>query len=226
MTTDNAADTFGIVLPGGWEEFPVTVDGLQATTEALKTALRDDDAYGPTDERRVEFLLRRVRHELARGRVRAAGYFMQSVVRDDEDGREEIVIATVTVSTMLREDLGMTSALKADTLVFAMSGTRNDETSSNVKELEPPRVVSLPAGRAAHTVRLVETGDPRRGDLRLFASNYLVPFDDGERLCAVQFATPNIDLARDMELLFGGIARTLRIFDPSDETTFAAPGQR
>ena len=107
--------------------------------------------------------------------------------------------------------------LTVHTLAAALSRTSADATVEpgvEVVDLEPPAVVTLPAGMAVRLARLhTYPRQPRATErMAIFVRHVLVPYDDGDRAAVITFATPNTELARPLGELFDEIALTFRLF--------------
>jgi hypothetical protein len=222
-------DTYRIDLPGMWQEVPVNQNGYAEWIETLgkQEVWR---SLPRIDQRRVEVFLARLGVDLEQTNTSYAAAFVQSVGPDDvidEDGSpvqadetsdevpEQVLVATLTVSTIDRSSFGTSVPLSADVVLAAMS---LQTPSPDTVHLEPPAVVELPAGEAVRIVRLLD--QRTAGADKVFAETFFIPVPPAcDRLLVVQFATPNVGDARLFSELFGAIVSTVTMYDESEPVT-------
>jgi hypothetical protein len=217
------ADSYAIGIPPGWQAHPLDAEGFE---RALADLRRDVLAQGAsrTDARRLEFLQRQMQQQLLAENVQYVATMVSRTSPPDDAGpRPSVLLAGLVVTSKRRDELGAPVAITTGLLVRGLAGS-GDATASGI-DLEPPTEVALPAGVAVRLVRFhshsVPAGD-RREQVEFYERSYLVPHDDGQRLCVLQLVTPTIEYAEPMAELFDAIAGTLRIFYPGQATTFDA----
>lgn len=216
------ADSYGIGVPDGWTEYPLEAAAFEASVVQLKRDLLAEGA-ARADVRRLELMQRQMHQQLLSDNVQ----FLATLVRrspgvdPENDGRPSLLLAGLVVSSKHRDELGAPVQVTPSVLLRGFSGSRSSAETGI--DLEPPVEVTLPAGRAVRIVRFhshsVRTGD-RTEQIEFYERTFLVPHDDGDRICVVQLVTPTIEYAEPMAELFDAIAETLRIFYPEGPTSF------
>lgn len=219
-TTDaGAAETFVISLPDSWDDLPVDEEGFRRNRRELRAAAREE-GIDPTDRRRLEVMLDQLFAQIRAERVTFAATSSARARLDDGTGR--LITAAASLAGRTREELRSTAPLTAGLLA---RGLGRDKQDDGPIDLEPPTVASLPVGPACHLRRLQKVRH-QASVLEFFAESWLVPYDDGERLCILQLLTPNLAYSREFSGLFGEIARTLQILGPEDEVDLTPAGAR
>ena len=223
MTEDDLVDSFGLALPRGWNDLPLEQEPFDQFIEETVDGLRDRGLSAP-DRRMLELLARQVRGLLiAQGAVMARWVSVLAPRDESADpGDLELFAAAAVLTSRHRQDFDAPKPLTPELLVRAL-GREAPDPDERV-DLEPAQIVTLPAGRAVRTVRLLRESQPAGPPSETFAQTYVVPFDAGERLCTLHLATPRVDLGGQCSSMFDAVAQTLRLFRGSDPTTFSAPG--
>jgi hypothetical protein len=216
----SVADAFGLGLPDGWMELPLEPEPFAEFVDRQLTSL-DEVGLKPPERRRFELLTRQVRSLLLSegGVFAAAAIALVGEPGDEQDA--ELVASGVVIATTSRVSLTAPTALTADLLLRGLDGRPGD--AEGQIDLDPPQRVRLPAGPAVRLARLHRGKLGPGGRDESIVQSYLVPFDEGERLCTLQFVTPNVDHGGIFSELFDDIARTLRIFREGEPTDFAVP---
>jgi hypothetical protein len=214
-----AADTYGVVVPAGWTQIPLDQEGYTRFSRELLDGLKHTDGWSRTGQRRLELLLTQVRNDLRSGRVRLAA--ITASTEDGSGGEPSLLLAGMAISRLGAADLSSSGLhLEVEPLLAAMSRQRFDDAADQVVEVEPPTQVNINGWPAVRLKRLHDTRIPSGHRARLYAQTYLVPHDDGEAACVLQFSTPNVEEGSALDELFQAIAETLRIFHPGEDTTF------
>ncbi|MCC5949476.1 MAG: hypothetical protein JJT89_13585 [Nitriliruptoraceae bacterium] len=226
-------EAIGLGLPREWQEFPLEPEAFEARLQAQASDLREQGA-SVVQVRRHELLMRQLRELLDVGDVRYLATLTAVVELDGQDltadGPDDgpdadepvgLLAAATAVAVRDRHSLGAPGPLTVDLLLHGLGGQPREDRPV---DLDPPAIVELPAGRAVRLARRHRTrhgGDPT--PFESIAQSFLLPFDRGERLCTLQFVTPNVEQGGSFSRLFDGAARTLRLFRPGDPTSFADP---
>lgn len=232
----DAVEAIGIGLPREWAAFPLS---RAAFDTHIRQQARDLRAAGASiaEVRRHELLTRQLSELLLAEDARYAATLTAVVASEtpddattssapDEIGMdaepEEVSLLAAAVAIFVRDrsSLGAPSPLTTDMLLHGLS---SEDASDRVLDLDPPEAVVLPAGRAVRLARLHRSyvdGNPI--PMESIAQTYLIPFDRGQKLCTLQFVTPNVEQGGAFSRLFEAGARTLRFFRPGEPTTFRA----
>lgn len=214
------ADTYGLVVPAEWTEVPLEPTEFDAYRDAVLSRMAELDGWNKTTERKLDLLLSQVYNDLRMTNTRMAAVYAES---EETDEGLAITLAAVSVSRVDKSSLGLRVPLTPDTLLMALGREPRKDSKIEYTNLEPPSLVDLPAGSAVHLRRHYRVSPAPAELLEYYAEAYLVPHDDGEAICTVQFSTPNVEDGSVLSGLFSAIARTLRIFMPGDPTDFSDP---
>lgn len=228
MTSNQRIDSYSVNLPNLWRRLPLDPNDQQAAKAALVEELSHHDDWNKTMERRIDLSLAQLNAQLAKIKTVMAAAFCDIWPLDVEDPSDpsqpnaEVVMATCTLGTLTKEDLGTEFPLTAGMLLGGVSmrspkGVR--PRPEDGIDLEPPVIVELKVGRAVRVRRHYEMNVNLGQRLGAFSESYLIPHDEtGERICVLGFSTTNEDLATEFAPLFEKVAGTLRFFRPSDDT--------
>lgn len=211
-------DSLSFRIPPSWDDVPIEAEAFKVWhDESVRSA---EEAGLPRSQiRQFELLMARTRQELLEGRAIAAATLVQPVSSDEEDAEPELLLAAVSLTVQTREELGAPVPLRTDYLLQAMTNGQTEE-NDDVADLEPPKIVDLPAGEGLRLIRLRTESDPSTGQMaRVFSQSYLVPLADGEAVAILGFLTPTIRQARPMAEVFSAMARSLVAYYPGDDTT-------
>jgi hypothetical protein len=219
-TSPPPADAFGLGLPEDWEALPLEDEGFDRFVKERLASLAEAGVPVP-ERRRFELLTRQVRSLLLSEGAVYAAKVLAVLGEPDEIEEAELLTAAAVVTSTSRTSMGAPVALTTDLLLRGVtSSTDGDEGRI---DLDPPRRMTLPAGKAVRLARL-HRGADGNGQEQSVAQSYLVPFDEGERLCTLQLVTPNVAHGGEFSELFDGIARTLRIFREGEPTELTGAG--
>lgn len=238
VVTD-CVDTFGIALPPEWVRFPLGDGDFEEFARVQRARLTKEAHLSRTAQRQFELVMRQLRNDCSRANITMVAVMLATI--DDGDRTDVadagLLSATCTISTMTRASLGSDLPLTENTIAAAMKRqpTANDD-GIEIVDLDPPVIVTLPAGKAVKLVRL-HTFPPdhhTRRRLAVFAQHILVPYDNGERAAVLSFSSPTPAYAKPLSALFDAMTETFRLFsgdmptDPLAATTLAvsqAPAQ-
>jgi hypothetical protein len=211
------ADSYAVGFPAEWMPIPLDAEEhgayVATTIEKLRAV-----GVATTDRRRVEMVLRQTRKQLVESDVRYA--VLGLTVLDESEG---LLIGAGSVIATSREALGSNQKLRVATMARALSIPQDTSSTEAPVDVDPPEIVDLPAGQAVWLRRYHRIVTDPGQSMELYAESYLVPHDDGESLCTLQFVTPNIEFALGFSKVFAGSARSLRILSEGDPTTFDLP---
>jgi hypothetical protein len=213
-------DTFRIDLPTSWTEVPADPDEYRRT---VMGAIDESEwnALPTIERRRLELFLERSISDLRASEARFAASFIE-FIEPSADGEGGVLVAGVVASVLTQEMVGSPVPLTAEVVVTAMSRTDPEPdrwTRSRSTNLEPPSVVDLPGGRAVRIPRLVERGDAATKSEFFSESFFFTTPDEFRQLIVVQFATPNVENAREFSELFGVIASFVRVYHEGEPTS-------
>ena len=209
-------DSIGLRLPEMWSEYPLDEREFRAQLSNLVAEATEAPDISRAQVRQFEMFLVGVR-DLALG----ANVILSSGFVDSEaaDSSGQPIAGTVFVSMLTREDLGTDIPLTTDLVIASLARrAKESESQFQVDEIEPPKKVETAGLPAVKTVRLLRSKSAQQ-TLKVFVQSIFVPVANGEGVVAMQFGTPNVELASDFSDLFDAIADTLRVLT-SDEPTF------
>lgn len=181
-------DTVSLQLPTGWIELdPREPDLVGELRKAIDVPDDADDA--------AVAVLAPLALELARTAAGAdmvlVGFFAQAI---EIDGVTEPFVITANVVLAVSPQVGSLDEVRA-----ALEGS--DTTISPI---------DLPAGAGVLATGSTEIRDPDwEGSVPARTRRYLVPVPGTDRIAALNFLTPNLDLADQFDEVFDAIAATL-----------------
>lgn len=220
MSASSPVDTYRVDLPTVWREVPTDAGELRKMVQSSV----GDGSFGDlstVERRRVELFFERLIRDIADSGASFVAVYADAAEADDGEREDALTLASLTVSTLTRQQLGTTVPLTASIIVAAMSDDpAGDDRSSGASSvtLEPASVVSLPVGDVARLVRLLEIGRAPN-TTKIFIETFFVPVADAyDHLLVLQFATPNVEDARAFSELFGAIAGTTRFYREGEPT--------
>jgi len=220
MVSAMPVETVRLDLPASWQQMPTDPDELRA----LVHAQRDTEVWrqlAPTDRRRIELYVERFIADLREARTLLAALYTEPAPAGEGDA----FVASCTMSTLDRRQLGIAVPLTAEVVLAAMSLQRPDEpavtaSTTTTTNVEPPSIVELRVGPAVRLLRLVEQPLTAQERLQHFAETFFVPISPAwDAVVVAQFATPNVGDARAFSELFGEIANTIRFYREDEPTT-------
>lgn len=194
-----AARSVSVQLPTGWIELdprePELVAELQRAVD-VPAAARDTAVA----------LLAPLALELARAAAASdvvlIGFYAQAI---EIDGAAEPFVVTANVILAVSPQVGGLDEVRA-----ALNG--------NV------RPVDLPAGAGVLATGETEISDPAwEGSVPVRTRRYLIPVPGTDRMAALNFLTPNLDLADQFDEVFDAIAATLEFGWGDPEPTGEQP---
>jgi hypothetical protein len=181
--------------------------------------------------------MRQLRNDCGRANVKMVAVMLATidepevVAATDELPQPDagLLSATCTISAMSRAALGSDLPLTENTIAAAMSRPPDAAADGvEIVDLDPPAIVTLPAGSAVKLVRL-HTFPPdskTRQRLAVFVQHVLVPYDNGERAAVLTFSSPTPAYARPLGELFDTMTETFRLFAGDMPTDPQAPTTR
>ncbi len=221
-------DSLRFVLPEQWVQITPDRENLDRHHQQILTNIADAGlTISKTEQRKLEVSFAQMRAGMLAHGISSLSVFADAFPSGEgvegEDDETVIAMATCTMMSHSQETLGTHLSLRPELLATVFSLDRRpedavDERSRNTA-IEPPEVVELPVGKVLVLKNLVEHTETIANVHKIFAQSFLIPHDETyQSLTAVQFNTPNLDLAKDFSRLFDKIATTfalLRADDPS-----------
>lgn len=210
-------DSVGVRLPVDWVDFPLEDAEFKRFLERFVADVRDNGDVPRTQIRQTELFLVQARNVALSNRVIAASGFVDV---ENTDAAGLPVSGSMVVATLDRRSLDTDVPLLPEVLISSLSLDRGGSDSTGVvtDEIEPPSIVKIGDHTAVKAVRLVRSTSESATNHKMLVIMFLVSVNDGDGVVILQFATPNLELARDFEELFDKIAGTLRLMTPSDDT--------
>jgi hypothetical protein len=212
-------DTYRIDLPDSWRQVPLESLQLKAFLAANPEQLAKLEA---STRRRLEWFVDRMASDLQSTNTNFLALFAEvvEITPDDNeaavDSKYDAMIASCSIATLTREEMGSPLQLLPEAVLEAMSVTDNE--SDAFANLEPPEIVVLPAGRAVRLTRLIGN-HAIEGSNQVFAESFLLCIGpDFETIVALQFATINLEEASVFSELFFTLANTFKIYREGDPT--------
>jgi hypothetical protein len=232
-------DAIGIGLPREWATLPIESRAFEAMCDDLRRRWRDDPGWDRTTERRAELLLARIRAEMRKVGIKAAGMYVESLGDPDQNGVDqrridddavgepvddwaEVLMATFTFGIYTRADLETKLPLTLANLAAAFSAPpRRTHEYRRITNLELPALYELRPGASIRLRRLYELEQPGRLPDRFYGESFVLPLGDDDEACGIlNFVTTNIDLASNFTVLFASIADTVTLWTPDEETAY------
>jgi hypothetical protein len=243
-------DSIGIGLPREWATLPIEQRAFDAMCADLRRRWREDPAWDRSTERRAELLLARVRAEMRKAGIKAAGMYVESfgdadqpdadqpdAEQPDVDGPApgsetaqespqaedpEVLMATFTFGIYARADLETELPLTLANLAAAFSAPpRRAQEYRRITNLELPALYELRPGVSVRLRRLYELAGPGRLPERFYGESFVLPLGDDDEACGIlNFVTTNVDLAQNFSVLFASIADTVTLWTPEEETAY------
>jgi hypothetical protein len=226
-------DSFRFDLPSSWQQ--VDLD-RETFSSSLERSLADagSSSLSMAERRKLELAWSRFAQLSEQNGVVGASVLLQLFdAPSDEDGDQSaessvpsVVLATLTTAVL---DSGDVDELSFGTAFLAMlSPAENGDPSSAIipREtlVEDPEFLDLGGYRAVRFKQLRPLGDRLEknsdtSELRAIQDTYLVEFpDEGNRLLAIQFFSPNTALSEQFFNLFRTIAGTVRFYRKGEPT--------
>ena len=193
----------------------------------------NDADWDRSTERRAELLLARVRAEMRKVGIKAAGMYVESFGATDPsrggqdvdaavDSAVEVLMATFTFGIYTRADLETKLPLTLANLAAAFSAPpRRTHEYKRITNLELPALYELRPGTSIRLRRLYELEKPGRLPDRFYGESFVLPLGDDDEACGIlNFVTTNIELSRNFTVLFESIADTVTLWTPDEETAY------
>ncbi len=219
-------DSFGILLTEQWSVLPVDPTEFGRYRQQVLATASGIDGWTRADTRRLEVLLTKVRGDIGRRGAQFAAFFFDTGVPAGQPMNAEHakpLVASLTFGVHNKVDFDTELDLTLQVLYAAFAHRRDDDESSAYRstDVERPAVIEMPIGRAVHLRRLYE---PRRAITQaapFFAETFITPVGDAGDACGIlQFATTNLDEARQFSRMFRRLADTATLFAGDGETQF------
>jgi hypothetical protein len=220
-------DSYRIDLPANWKSVPVTEEGLK---QALAPRAEKWEALDAPNRRRVEVFSRRLHRDLSSTNTSFLAIFAE-VVPDEvsnstgaapvgstpKNAGLSVLLAGCSISLLTRTELGSPLELTPSVLLRSMSATDGPEQEL-ITNLDPPSLVTLPAGEAVRLVRLMRQQSIHGID-QVFVQSYLLPVaPDWETVSVLQFVSPCVEDASLFSELFKGLAESFVVYRQGDPT--------
>jgi len=211
-------DSITLGTPEGWSDFPIDPSDFGEFRAHLLKECRGTGDLKRSDERALELFVTNLHRKLQADRVLyIAG--IAELVREDETAEPELFSASVAVSTVSRAEIGVDAPLLADVLVKVFGGDSElGDDSIKFDDIEPPSKVTVAGLEAVRLVRLLRSAEPSKQDYRQFCETFLFPVAEGDGVVLLQFATLNLEFAKQFSEVFGQVAQTLKLLYPEDAT--------
>lgn len=212
-------DSVALELPEEWEDIPLERDEFRAFVNERFGHIKETGLFERPDIRQFELLAALAYQAAQSSRVMiASSYFGVEAAPEEEEG-DILLIASVIVSGLLRDEIGTDIPLRTELIVEAFSrGAPSDDRAARYAHIEPPSACTIAGLEAAKLVRLMTVEGQPGQEFKQFTQTYLVPVAEGDAIVVLQFSTPNFEFAREFSELFGRIAQTFRVFYPEDPT--------
>lgn len=212
-------DSIALALPDEWVDVPLEEAAYRKFISQQMEDLMESGAVDRGDLRQFE-VLAAVAYQIAKSsRVMIASSYVEVEPAADDDDENLILMASLVVSGLLREEIGTDVPLRAELMVESFSRSApSDDENARYDHVEPPSVCEIGGLKAAKLVRLMSLPPERGSDLKQFIQTYLVSVAEGDAVIVLQFTTMNFELAREFSELFETIAQTLRVLYPDDPT--------
>ena len=221
-------DSIGIKLGDRWGGVPLEASAFGQYRQTLLDEWREVDGWTPTDSRRLDVTLGKIRSDLTKRGVKYAAFFIDGVSPSGEtptNENTESVMASLTFSVHDKQDFETTADLTPELLFTAFSrhsAGGNEAHGFRISDLEPPRLTQLAVGRAAHLRRLYEPALMLDTTPPFFSETYIFSMGANHEACGVlQFSTPNMPEAQLLSRMFNITANTVTLFAEGDDTVFA-----
>ena len=91
-------DSIGIGLPREWTTLPIEQRAFENMCDDLRKRWREDPDWDRSTERRAELLLARVRAEMRKVGIKAAGMYVESFGEPDPKARSDVDAAVDSAS--------------------------------------------------------------------------------------------------------------------------------
>lgn len=217
-------DSILLGLPDEWVVLPTDDVAIGAQLNELLRVILDRRDWSPTEKRKLELIVARVRQELTAAEVSLAAMLAGSWAEGDGADQpatvgEGGVLAFCTVAYTTRDELGSLLPLSIDVVMASLELPEPDGSAQPLRRrnLEPVSLTDLPTGPAVRRISLVDYGDAT-SPVELLEDVFYIPSTDGSGLCILQFSSPTVALARDLSELFAAIASTVQVLYPGDPT--------
>ena len=218
-------DSIGIGLPREWATLPIEQRAFEAMCDDLRKRWREDPQWDRSTERRAELLLARIRADMRKVGIKAAGMYVESFGEPEPasvDAEVEVLMATFTFGIYNRADLETKLPLTLANLAAAFSAPpRRTHEYKRITNLELPALYELRPGTSIRLRRLYELEQPGRLPDRFYGESFVLPLGDDDEACGIlNFVTTNIELSMNFTGLFASIADTVTLWTPDEETAY------
>lgn len=212
-------DSVALELPEEWEDIPLTRAQFRSYINERLELIEETGLFDRSDLRQFELLAALAFQAAQTSRVMMASNFLAVEEASEDDGDDTLLMASVTVSGLRRDEIGTDVPLRAELMVEAFSrGTPSDDRAARYTHIEPPATCEVAGLKAAKLLRLMSVENEPGQEFRQFTQTYLISVAEGDAVIVLQFSTANFEFAREFSELFERIAQTLRVFYPDDPT--------
>jgi len=212
-------DSVALELPEEWEDIPLEREEFRAFVNERFRLIEGSNLFERSDLRQFELLAALAYQTAQASRVLIASSYFGVEEASEEDESDVLLMASVIVSGLRRDEVGTDVPLRTDLMVEAFSrGAPSDDRAARYAHIEPPSVCTIAGLEAAKLVRLMTVEGQPGQEFKQFTQTYLVPVAEGDAVIVLQFSTTNFEFAREFSELFDRIAQTFRVFYPDDPT--------
>ncbi len=228
-------DSVRMTLPQQWVQVTANRDLIDRLFEETLTNIEAEGIALPKpDIRRLEASFGQMRRYMLDRGIASLALFAD-VFRKELEGQEVddakdpqgepfLASATMAIVHLDKERLGTDISLSPKSLALILSRTRPNEPEERpvhrFTSLEPPAMIDHPAGPAVVLKQVLEYRPSVVESTKLFTQSYFIspPEHEGKQITLVQFASPNVELARSFSRLFEAIANTFVFLREGDES--------